>query len=70
MFGFRQLFVFFLMQTDRFFILWQASYLLNTGYKLNVHENFGKCPGLLLNVLRTFDIRLKPRGSVLGDVLF
>ena len=34
-----------------------------TGRKLNVHKTFARCPGSILNVLRTFNLRPVSTGS-------
>ena len=44
-------------------IISKASSPLDTGRKLNVHETFRRCPGLLLNVLCTFNLRIISRES-------
>ena len=42
---------------------------LNTGRKLNVRKAFRRCPGRLLNVLRTFNVRPVSRGQVKNSKL-
>ena len=39
-------------------------YPLDTGSKLNVHKMFRRLPGCLLNVLRTFKLRLVSRDKL------
>ena len=52
----------FLIEHLRWLLLLVASLTLNqvpvdTGRKLNIHKTFGRCPGRLLNVLCTFNLR-------------
>ena len=40
-----------------YIMLYQFSYAVDTERKLNVHKTFRRCPGRLLNVLCTFNLR-------------
>ena len=39
---------------------------VDTGRKLNVHKTFRRCPGRLLNVLCTFNLRPVSMGKALS----
>ena len=51
----------------KLFFLQTASFLLDTGRKLNVHKTFRRRPWCLLNVLCKFNLHFVPRRLVIKD---